>query len=144
MLRQKSLLVSLVLLVERLSWLSEPAKRARGRPKTYFERLILTTLVIMIIRRLSTPYGSLAFLNQDDPWPRQLHPLLHEHGCCPSRRRWERRQAALPMSLSGMMGYVGRHLVAQLQLWARHGRDVALDSTPLETDRGVWHQHHRE
>jgi hypothetical protein len=32
MLRQKSLLVSLVLLVDRLPWEPEPAQRPRGRP----------------------------------------------------------------------------------------------------------------
>ena len=52
MLRQKSLLVSLVLLVDRLPWLPEPARRARGRPHTYSDRLILKALVVMIIRRL--------------------------------------------------------------------------------------------
>jgi hypothetical protein len=35
MLRQTSLLVSLVLLIDRLSWPFEPIKRPQGRPKTY-------------------------------------------------------------------------------------------------------------
>jgi hypothetical protein len=52
MLRQKSLLVSLVLLIDRVPGPSEPAKRSRGRPKTYSERLIMKALVLMIVRRL--------------------------------------------------------------------------------------------
>ena len=71
MLRQKSLLVSLVLLVNRLPWEPAPARRSRGRPKPYADRLILKALVIMIIRRLYTAYALLALLNQDDPLPRQ-------------------------------------------------------------------------
>jgi hypothetical protein len=71
MLRHKSLRVSLILLVDRLPWPPEPAKRPRGRPTTYSDRLILKALVIMIIRRLSTAYALLTFLNQADPLPRQ-------------------------------------------------------------------------
>jgi hypothetical protein len=144
MLRQKSLLVSLVLLVDRLPWLPEPAKRARGRPHTYSDRLILKALVIMIIRRLYTAYALLTFLNQDDPLPRQLRPLLQEQGRFPSRRTWERRLAALPPSLPGLIGHFGRPLVAQVQPWAKQGRAVAFDSTSLATGGGVWHKKHRE
>jgi hypothetical protein len=144
MLRQKSLLVSLVVLVDRLPGLPAPRKRARGRPTTYSEQLILKALVIMIIRRLYTAYALLTFLNQDDPLPRQLRPRLYEQGRFPSRRTWERRLAALPLSLPGMIGCVGRHLVTQVRPWARYGRAVACDSTPLETGGGVWHKKHRE
>jgi hypothetical protein len=144
MLRHKSLLVSLVLLVDRLPWPPEPAKRPRGRPTTYSDRLIMKALVIMIIRRLYTAYALLTFLNQADPLPRQLRSLLSEQRRFPSRRTWERRLAALPPSLPGLIGGFGRHLVTLLQPWARHGRAVACDSTPLETGGGVWHKKHRE
>lgn len=144
MLRQKSLLVSLVLLVDRLPWPPEPAKRCRGRPTTYSDRLIMKALVIMIIRRLYTAYALLAFLNQDDPLPRQLRSLLSEQRRFPSRRTWERRLAALPPRLPGLIGYVGRQLVLLVQPWATHGRAVACDSTPLATGGGVWHKTHRE
>jgi Transposase DDE domain len=144
MLRQKSLLVSLVLLVARLPWEPAPAQRSRGRPKTYSDRLILKALVIMIIRRLYTAYALLAFLNQDDPLPRQLRGLLYEHGRFPSRRTWERRLAALPPSLPGLIGCFGRQLVTLMQPWARDGRAVAVDSTALQTGGGVWHKKHRE
>jgi Transposase DDE domain len=86
----------------------------------------------------------LAFLNQDDPVPSQLRPLLYEQGRFPSRRTGERRLAALPPSLPALIGYWGRHLVGLLQPWARHGRAVAFDRTPLATGGGVWHKKHRE
>jgi hypothetical protein len=86
MLRQKSLLVSLVLLIDRVPGPSEPAKRARGRPQTDAARLIMKALVSMIVRRLYTAYALLAFLNQTDPLPRQLRVLLGGHGRFPSRR----------------------------------------------------------
>jgi hypothetical protein len=96
MLRHKGLLVSLVVLVDRLPWPPEPAKRSRGRPKTSSDRLIMKALSIMMIRRLYTAYALLAFLNQDDPLPRQLRHLLAEQRRFPSRRTWERRLAAQP------------------------------------------------
>jgi hypothetical protein len=144
MLRHTSVLVSLVLLVDRFPWPVEPPKRPRGHPKTYSDRLMVKALVIMIIRRLYTAYALLAFLDQDDPLPQQLRPLLWEHGRFPSRRTWERRLAVLPQSLPGLIGCIGRHLVTLLRPWARHGRAVACDSTALETGGGVWHKKHRE
>ena len=144
MLRHTSVLVSLVLLVDRLPWPAEPTKRPRGHPKTYSDRLIVKALVIMIIRRLYTAYALVAFLDQDDPLPQQLRPLLCEQGRLPSRRTWQRRLAALPQSLPGLIGCIGRYLVTLLRPWARHGRAVACDSTPLATGGGVWHKKHRE
>ncbi len=144
MLRQTSVLVSLVLLIDRLPWPPKPTKRPRGHPKTYSDRLIVKALVIMTIRRLYTAYALLAFLDQDGPLPRQWRPLLWEQGRFPSRRTWERRLAALPQSLPGLIGCVGRHLVMLLRPWATSGRAVACDSTPLATGGGVWHKKHRE
>jgi Transposase DDE domain len=144
MLRHPSVLVSLVGLIDRLPWPPEPPKRPQGRPKTYSDRLLVKALVIMIIRRLYSAYALLAFLEQEDPLPQQLRPLLWEHGRFPSRRTWERRLAVLPQSLPGLIGYTGRHLVILLQPWITHGRAVACDSTPLATGGGVWHKKHRE
>lgn len=144
MLRQKSLLVSLVLLIDRFPWPFEPATCPRGRPKTYSDRLILKALVIMLIRRLYTAYALLTFLHQDDPVAQQWRPLLHENGRFPSRRTWERRLTALPPHLPGLIGGFGRHLVAVLTPWAHHGRAAAVDSTPLKTSGGVWHKTHRQ
>jgi hypothetical protein len=144
MLRPNSLLVTLVKLIDELPWPPEPAKRPRGRPKTYSDRLLLKALVIMIIRRLYTAYALLRFLNQDDPVAWQLRRLLHEHGWLPTRRTWERRLAALPPHLPGLIGCFGRQLVAVLTPWVYHGRAAAVDSTPLKTSGGVWHKKHKE
>jgi hypothetical protein len=144
MLRQRSLLVSLVGLIDRLPWPLEPTPQPRGRPNTDSDRLVMKALVIMIIRRLYTAYALLTFLSQDDAVAVQLRPLLREHGRFPSRRTWERCLAILPQSLPGLVGYGGRHLVALLKPGATHGRAVACDSTPLATGGGVWHQIQRE
>lgn len=144
MLRHTSVLVSLVLLIDRLPWPPEAPQRPRGHPKTYSDRLIVKALVIMIIRRLYTAYALLAFLEQDAPLPQQLRPRLCEQGRFSSRRTWKRRLAALPQSLPGLIGCIGRHLVTLLRPWATSGRAVACDSTPLATGGGVWHKKHRE
>jgi hypothetical protein len=142
--RHTSLLVSLVVLMDRFPWPPEPPTRLRGRPKTSSERLIMKALVIMIVRRLYTAYALLALLDQDDAVAARLRPLLCEHGRFPSRRTWERRLATRPPSLPGVIGYGGRPLVALLHPWALHGRAVAVDSTALATGGGVWHKNHRE
>jgi hypothetical protein len=104
----------------------------------------MKALVIMLIRGLYTAYALLTVLDEDDAVAAQLRPLLCEHGRFPSRRTWERRLAALPQSLAGLMGFFGQHLVALLQPWAMQGRAVAVDSPPLETGGGVWHKKHWE
>jgi hypothetical protein len=86
MLRQKSLRVTLVQLMDELPWPPEPAKRRRGRSKTSSDCLIMKALVIMSIRCLYTADALLTFLTQDDPVAQQLRLLLHEHGRFPSPR----------------------------------------------------------
>jgi hypothetical protein len=144
MLRHTSVLGSLVRLIDRLPWPPEPPKRLRGHPKTYSDRLIVKALVIMIIRRLSTAYALVAFLDQEAPLPQQLRPLLCEQGRFPSRRTWKRRLAVLPQRLPGLLGCIGRHVVILLQPWARHGRAVACASTPLAPGGGGWHKKQQE
>lgn len=138
------LLVIFVQLIDRIPLPEEPAKRKRGRPKTYPERLILKALVIMIIRRLYTAYSLLAFLEQETELTQALRPLLTENGRFPTRRTWERRLAALPASLPGLIGCFGRFLVEQLQPWGQDGKAAAIDSTPLRAKGGVWHKKDRE
>jgi hypothetical protein len=145
MLHREPLLVTLVKLVDRLPMPVPPKKRGRGRPKEYTDRLILKALVIMIIRRLYSAYSLLAFLEQDTTLTQALHAqLTNEKGNFPSRRTWERRLKALPDTLPGLIGCLGRHLVTLLQPWASSGRAVAMDSTALRAKGGVWHKKHRE
>jgi hypothetical protein len=86
----------------------------------------------------------LTFLEQDDAVVIQLRPFLTEHGRVPTRRTWERRLAALPPHLPGLIGCVGRHLVSVFKPWAHHGHAVAVDRTSLKTSGGVWHKTHQD
>ena len=143
MLHREPLLVTLVRLVDQIPMPEEP--RRRGRPKVYSDRLMVKALVIMVIRRLYTAYSLLAFLEQDTDLTQRLGELLTtEGGRFPSRRTWERRLKALPATLPGLIGCLGRHLVALIQPWAQSGRAAALDSTALRAKGGVWHKKHRD
>jgi hypothetical protein len=144
MVHQVSLLVMLVQLVDRLPMPEPPAKRRRGRPAVYTDRLFLKALVIMIIRHLHTVNELLSVLAQPTPEMLLLRNLLGEQGRFPSRRTWERRLAQLPDSLPAQIGCLGRHLVATIQPWAHCGRAAAIDSTVLRSRGGVWHKKHRE
>ena len=145
MVHQKPLLVTFVMLVDRIPMPAPPKKRGRGRPKVYPDRLIVKALIIMVVRRLYSAYSLLAFLEQDTALTHELRTLLtDEKGRFPSRRTWERRLAALPDSLPGLIGALGRYLVRLIQPWTRLGRAAALDSTALRAKGGVWHKKHRE
>ncbi|MBX2997374.1 MAG: transposase [Caldilineaceae bacterium] len=98
----------------------------------------------MIVRRLYTAYSLLAFLEQECELTVALRPLLREDGRFPSRRTWERRLVALPDSLPGLIGCLGRHLTQLLAPWGKDGRAAAVDSTPLRAKGGVWHKKDRE
>lgn len=143
MLTYGSILVSLLWLVEQIPTPPPPAKRQRGRQETYSDKLFVKALIVMIIRRLSTAYALLHFLDQDDPVALQLRPLLTEHGRFPTRRTWERRFETLPARLPALIGCLGRHLVELLQPWVVQGHAAAVDSTPLRANGGVWHKRHR-
>lgn len=144
MINGDSILVSLVRLVEHLPFPPSPGQRKRGRPQTYSDQLLVKALVVMIIRRLYTAWSLLAFLQQEDPIVQQLRPLLTEHGRCPTRRTWERRLAALPPTLPGLIGRLGRQLVTVVNPWAQQGHGAACDSTLVRAHGGVWHKKERE
>jgi hypothetical protein len=144
MLQENSILVRLVMLIDAIPQPPAPAKRGRGKPKRYSEKLMLKALVIMIIRRLYSAYALLQFLKQDDPLIKQLKPLLFEDGKFPTRRTWERRLGKLPDNLPTLIGCFGRHLTALLKPWAEGMEIVSADSTPLKTGGGVWHKKDRE
>lgn len=140
-----SLLVSLVLLVDRLPDPPQPrVKRGRGRPTVYTNKLFIKALVIMIVRHLHKVGELLSVLEQPTAEMQQLRALLSEQGRYPCRRTWERRLAALPNTLPAQIGCLGRHLVDLLNPWQFCGRAAAIDSTVLRACGGVWHKKHRE
>jgi hypothetical protein len=145
MIGQTSLLVTLVLLVDRLPLPPPPAKRGRGRPVTYPDRLFLKALVVMIVRHLHKVHELLTVLGQPTAEMRQVRALLAlPDGRFPARRTWERRLAALPETLPAQIACLGRHLVDLLRPWADCGRAAAIDSTVLRALGGVWHKKDRE
>jgi hypothetical protein len=144
MVSQDSLLVTLVQLVDRLPMPMPSQKRGRGHPKVYSDRLFLKALVIMMVRHLHTVHEMLSVLAQPTAEMQRLRESLCEHGQFPARRTWERRLKALPDTLPAQIGCLGRHLLDLIQPWATCGRAVAIDSTPLRSRGGVWHQKHRE
>ena len=144
MAHRDSLLITLVKLVDRIPMPPPPAKRGRGRPRFYPDRLFLKALVIMIVRHLHKVHELLTVLEQPTAEMQTLRSLLVEKGRYPSRRTWERRLKGLPESLPAQIGCLGRHLVALIQPWATCGRAAAVDSTVLRANGGVWHKKHRE
>jgi hypothetical protein len=144
MIPQDSLLVRLVKLVDRIPTPPPPAKRRRGKPKSYPDLLFLKALVMMIVRHLHTVHELLSVLEQPTAEMQTLQALLTEQGRYPSRRTWERRLKAMPDTLPAQISCPGRHLVALIQPWATCGRAVAVDSTPLRAKGGVWHKKHRD
>jgi hypothetical protein len=144
MIEQDTLLVALVRLVDRLPAPPPPAKRRRGRPKTYADRLFLKALVIMIVRHLHTVYELRSVLDQPTAEMQTLRSLLTEQGHYPSRRTWERRLKALPATLPAQIGCLGRYLLALIQPFSCCGRAAAIDSTVLRSRGGVWHKKDRE
>jgi hypothetical protein len=144
MIGQQSLLVTLVRLVDRVPMPPPPAKRPRGRPKTYPDRLFLKALVIMLVRHLQTVHELFSVVAQDTPEMQTLRTLLTVDGQLPARRTWQRRLSGLPDTLPAQIGYLGRYLVALINPFASCGRAAAIDSTVLRAKGGVWHKKDRE
>lgn len=116
----------------------------RGRPRQYSERLFLKALLMMIVRQITTVHGFLQVIAEATPEMDELRQALTEQGRFPSRRTWERRLQAMPMTLPEQIACLGQHLVDLIQPWQTSGRAVAIDSTALRASGGVWHKRHRE
>ena len=144
MITAEPLLVTLVKLVDCIPMLSLPAKRPRGRPKVYTDRLFLKALIIMLVRHLRKVHERLTVLAEPTAEMALLRGLLTEYGRYPTRRTWERRLKAMPDTLPAQIGCLGRNLVALLQPWAAYGRAVGIDSTILLANGGVWHKKDRD
>lgn len=143
MIPQESLLVVLVKMIDLIP--TPPIGPAqRGRPITYPEKLFLKALLIMIVKHLHKVHELLSVLNEPTFEIQQLRGLLTENGRYPARRTWERRLKGLPASLPTQIGCLGRYLVALIAPWATCGRAVAIDSTVLRSNGGVWHKKDRE
>jgi len=143
MIPQESLLVVLVKLIDLIP-VPATGPTKRGRPTTYPETLFLKALVIMIVKHLHKVHELLSVLNEPTFEMQQLRHLLSENGRYPTRRTWERRLKGLPASLPGQIGCFGRYLVELVAPWATSGRAVAVDSTILRSNGGVWHKKDRE
>ena len=145
MITQESVLVQLILLIERIPSPQPPSpRRRRGRPIFYSEKLFLKALVIMIVRRLHKVGELLAVLDEPTPEMKMVRDCLREEERFPSRRTFQRRLKAVPERLPEQIGCLGRHLVEVLKPWESRGRAVALDSTTLQAKGGVWHKKDRE
>ena len=144
MISQDSLLVTLVRLVDCVPLPPLPDNGRRGRPQVYPDRLFLKALVIMIVRHLHKVHELLSALEQPTAEMSALRSLLTLDGSFPSRRTWERCLKAIPELLPAQIGCLGRYLIDLIQPWASCGRAVAIDSTTLRAQGGVWHQKHRE
>jgi hypothetical protein len=96
MIAQQSLLVSLVLLIDRIPGPVSPNKRRRGHPYVYPDHLFLKALFIMIVRHLHKVHVLLAALNEPTDEMQALRTLLVVNGRFPTRRTWEHRLQTLP------------------------------------------------
>ena len=143
MIPQESTLVVLVKMIDLIP--TPPVGPAKqGRPITYPEKLFLKALLIMIVKHLHRVHELLSVLNEPTFEIQQLRSLLTENGRYPARRTWERRLKGLPASLPAQIGCFGRYLVELVAPWASCGRAVAVDSTVLRSNGGVWHKKDRE
>src|SRR5207247_10606569 len=86
MVLHRSLLVTLVRLVDRLPTPPPLARRGRGRPRVYPDRLFLKALVIMIVRHLHKVHELLTVLEQPTVEMAVLHTALTLDGRFPRRR----------------------------------------------------------
>ena len=131
MITQESVLVQLIVLIERIPSPPPPLRRRRGRPTFYSEKLFMKALVIMILRRLHRVGELLAVLEEPTPEMKMVRQLLSEQGRFPTRRTFQRRLKALPERLPEQIGCLGRHLVTLLDPPLGHFVGVHLRSSGL-------------
>jgi hypothetical protein len=138
-----STLVTLVQWLDRLPPAeAENAKRGRGRPCVYDNRLFIKALVISIVRQIRTVKALRDVLEEPTPEMRWLKAHFTDaQGRFPARRTWERRLKALPENLPAQIVLLGHFLLALIQPFASRqtARGAPVDSTMLKARGGVCH-----
>ena len=77
------------------------------------------------------------------PEMQELRILLHKM-VASLLSNMQLRLKAIPEYLPAQIACLGRYLVQLINPWEHIGRAVAIDSTLLRANGGVWHQKHRE
>src|SRR5215211_5814431 len=127
MITQQSVLVQLIVLIERIPSPPPPLRPRRGRPTFYSEKLFMKALVIMILRRLHRVGELLAVLEEPTPEMKMVRQLLSEQGRFPTRRPSQGRLRALPERFPEQTGGGGRYRGEGQKPGERGGGAVALD-----------------
>src|SRR5262245_4508363 len=142
--RRASLLVTLLKLVERVPMPSSRPPRGTGRPTVESARRFLKAVVIMLVRPLPRVQAFVSGLNAPTAERGLVYARLPAAGHMPTRQTWERRLTALPHTLPAPIGSRGRGVGTRIAPCAPDGRAVAMASTVLRANGGVWHTPHRE
>ena len=139
----ESLLVTLVKLVDSIPVPPQPAKRPRGRPKVYSDRLFLKALIIMLVRHLHNVHALLAVLAEPTAEMVLLRAFLRTRPL-PDAPHLGTPPESHAGHIAGPDWLFGALLVALIQPWAAYGRAAAIDSTILLANGGVWHKKDRD
>jgi len=126
--------LSLLRLVDSISWPSPPPRR--GRPHVYAFPVILKCFIVRIWQRIDSTRGLHAFLIKEKPCSRAVCKACFDDGI-PSRRTLDRRLKALPPMLKRSIRVMAEEL-------CRKGLVdpffVTVDSSLLEAKGAVWHK----
>jgi len=145
MMTRNSLLVKLLSLIDQVPLPSESKPRRRGRPYVYPTRLIVKLWIVMIFRRIRTPYALHRFLSHNLPEVQELRKVLFGDGPMPSRRTIERRLSTLAEALHQEIVTLGYVLLARLRWWdSTPAAAAAIDSVTFHACGGVWHKEHQQ
>ena len=132
----ESILISILYLIDRISWPTFKRRNSRGRPYVYSQTVIMKCFIVRIWFRLDSNNALHEFLEMDYPYNKKIMKACGLTQI-PDRRTFDRRLRTISTDIKERIVVMTNHFIYEGMI---DPYIVAIDSTLLKAKGHIWHK----
>ncbi len=136
MVASESILISILYLIDRISWPTFKRRNSRGRPYVYSQTVIMKCFIVRIWFRLDSNNALHEFLEMDYPYNKKIMKACGLTQI-PDRRTFDRRLRTISTDIKERIVVMTNHFIYEGMI---DPYIVAIDSTLLKAKGHIWHK----